>query len=487
MSDAHRSRYSDHATTVDELGFAMPADVLARMINSLEVEDTPLTIGIFGPWGSGKTSMMRMLHQRLVSSNSVFVWFDAWRYAQEDALWRALLLAVIEALRATLLGNDERLQEMIAYKATDQPLQPASNLDVERSRITKQLDDLVVSLYRNVEREEPGGIEVDWKEAGKTASGLALRLGLSFLPVIGTLTAAVDEARKSLGAGKDPATLFDVFHRERSKIHRDQVRSLEQFYEILTHLIEEWIVATDQRLIVFIDDLDRCLPEQAIGVLEAIKVFLDLRSCIFVLGVDRAVIECGIRVRYKEFILAGQDGAGVTVRDSSFPIEGRDYLEKIVQVPFDLPPLDKPAIAKYVRNRLKQVDGITSSDVDAIATSIANGILRNPRKVKRAINTFRLLYSLSQAQQKQISAPLLAKLVVLQNSATAIYENIVADPPLLQRLEKVARGMEADDRLRTMMKPYGRILTMLEREPLFGPLTREQISELIFQMRTAQD
>ena len=79
-------------------------------------------------------------------------------------------------------------------------------------------------------------------------------------------------------------------------------------------------------MVVFIDDLDRCLPEKAVELLEGLKVLLDLENFIFVIGVAREVVERGIRVRYKE-LFEGDGADGVLLE--------RDYLEKIVQFPFE--------------------------------------------------------------------------------------------------------------------------------------------------------
>ncbi len=61
----------------------------------------------------------------------------------------------------------------------------------------------------------------------------------------------------------------------------------------------ELVLGTEGRLIVFVDDWNRCLPEKAPEVLEAIKLFLEVPGTVFVLGMDRAVIERGVEVRYR--------------------------------------------------------------------------------------------------------------------------------------------------------------------------------------------
>ena len=439
--------YSDQPTTHDELGFAPSTQALVQIINGLSLADTPLTIGIFGPWGSGKTSQMQMILDRLDTMRYIPIWFEAWRYAQSDTLWRALLLSVVEEIRSYVLSDDERLKTIIERRHRINPTQHSNAttpeaIAAEREQCNTRLDDMIGSLYRNVEREELGGLEVNWGEAGKVAVRTALRLGFSSLPLLGVLTTALekaaDKAQEKIGEAEDAAALFDIFQRTRSQIYRDQVRSLEQFYQSLKALIKEWVIDTDLRLVVFIDDLDRCLPEQAIGVLEALKVFLDIQGCLFVLGVDRAVIERGIRVRYKEFALADDP----TMREGSdaFPIAGRDYLDKIVQVPFEMLPLEDSTIEAFVCQRLQLQEGLNEDDIRAVAYFTSIGLEPNPRKVKRTLNTFRLLLELGKAYGHTFPAALLAKLVVIQSSFPHVYEYVLQEPNALNLLEQVAHG-----------------------------------------------
>ncbi len=91
--------YSDLPTTRDELGFAPAAQALTRIVQDTAIADTPLTLGIYGAWGSGKISLMQMMLSGLDPQHVLPVWFDAWRYAQSETLWRALLLAIVEELR----------------------------------------------------------------------------------------------------------------------------------------------------------------------------------------------------------------------------------------------------------------------------------------------------------------------------------------------------------------------------------------------------
>ncbi len=487
--------YSDLWTTEDELGFGASVAALAEVVGGAKLADTPLTVGIYGPWGSGKTSMMRMiyvvLNDRARHPGVLPIWFDAWRYAQSDALWRALLISVVEEIRTHVVRNDDRLRTLVGKQAAAAGQAPPAELKPEREKLEQRLDDLIAGLYRTVEREEPGSISIDWPELGKAAAGTAVRLGLASIPFVGTVHKALEEAIKAaqgkLAEGEDATAFAQAIHRERAKIYRDQVRSLEQFYNELKGLIEEWANLAGYRLVIFIDDLDRCLPDQAIGVLEAIKVFLDARGCVFVLGVDREIIERGIRIRYKEFALS-ERGTAL----GAFPVPERDYLEKIVQIPFALPPLAQSSIHHFLANRLPKLPGLTGDEATSVAALMTTGLLRNPRKVKRSFNIFRLHLILDRAQGRMTPAGLIAKLTVIQSSFPDLYEQIAREPTLLRTYEAIARGITlptpiTQEQRDEMGKQDQRLREMLHQQPWYEKLADDELRELVYQSRATGD
>jgi hypothetical protein len=119
----------------DALGFAPYREAIAGIICDPSTS-TPLTIGIFGKWGSGKTSLMNMIMKRLPAEQFLTLWFDAWKYDKEPAIWRVLLLRVLDALRADDGAGSE-----------------------------KDLSRLEEALYRDVEWEEKGRLTIDLSQA----------------------------------------------------------------------------------------------------------------------------------------------------------------------------------------------------------------------------------------------------------------------------------------------------------------------------------
>jgi Cdc6-like AAA superfamily ATPase len=410
---------TDLATAVDGLGFAPYKETLAEVIR---YGRTPLTIGVFGAWGSGKTSLLKMLEKCLKEYKETpetrIVWFNAWQYGEQTALWRALLFQMLEALRPKPRDGTGN---------TGKGGEPAKDEAEEIRKLNQKLDDLQASLYRVVQREESGGFEVDWTRLAKGTLKGAVKLGLPFIPggqLIKQLKEFVDP-----GAASSIDELLGAFQRAQSTVRIEQVRFLEQFRREFEQLVLDYVVDEKQkekrRLVLFIDDLDRCLPEKAIEVLEAIKLFLDVEGCVVVIAVDRKVIVEGIRVRYRDFVLARGSGEPP-------PISGEDFLEKIIQVPFNLPPVRREHIKKFI-------EGQTCDLTPECAEVFCLGIEANPRKIKRGLNVFWMHERLAgrRSELKDVIKPVrLAKVVVIQEIYPKLYADWVEAPLLLRHLEE---------------------------------------------------
>src|SRR3954471_17367395 len=87
---------SDNPATVDALGFSNSADLLAKIVTDAE---PPFALGLFGEWGSGKTTLMTMIQDRLRKTGQKTVWFNAWKYDGKEALWNALIQTIFYAMQ----------------------------------------------------------------------------------------------------------------------------------------------------------------------------------------------------------------------------------------------------------------------------------------------------------------------------------------------------------------------------------------------------
>ena len=428
------SYLTDNATSdpaADALNFGDFRPALKEILTSAE---TPLTVGIFGAWGSGKTSLMRMLRDEIESEGKPkarTVWFTAWKYDRQDALWRSLILRVLEAMVPREEGDGPREERPVLQ-----------NPGEKQQRLITLLEKLEDSVYQDVEWEELGQRNIRWwqflSNTGLAGIEIAAALGSGGItPVLKEMTGAdglpIEEIKKAAQA----------ISRETKSYQRRQLFYMEQFEATFKEAVG---LIKEARLIVFVDDLDRCLPEKAIEVLEAIKLFLEVPGVVFVLGMDREVVQRGIEARYGHFF-SRQPG-----RHSELPIRGDVYLQKIVQIPFHLPSLAIANLDQFMAGLDKGLSVMTRQ-------VFARGLFPNPRQVKRALNIFHLLQEIARQREKRpaqegglpprsIAWPLLAKTVVIQTQYPDLYQLWRQYPLVMKMLEReYGRQVTSDDEM----------------------------------------
>ena len=315
------------------LGFDRTASALAQLVMDSEPR---FAVGIFGSWGSGKTTLMEAIQRALDHGTVVAVPFNAWRFEREPQL----LVPLIDTIRAALVswstGRDEKTQERVR--------------SVTR-RIAKVVRGLAIGLSGEV--GVPGAVKIKY-DVGR----------------------AVDE----LTAANEP----------------EQPQSLYvAAFDELQQAFEEFSGGGATRVVVFVDDLDRCLPSNALDVLESIKLFFDLPGFVFVVGLDEDVVQRAVRSRFSEGSAAtGAEGTSVSV-EVQRRIE-RDYVEKIFQVPYRLPPMVAEQLEMLLASMYSEAHLPTQQHDD-----FQNRVLPhlgyvaverrvNPREVKRYLNTYTL-------------------------------------------------------------------------------------------------
>jgi len=254
--------WSDRETHQDCLGYSTYVKVLANICTHKDL--APLTLGIFGPWGSGKTSLMKMLMKHVDTTKGKnkqnTLWFNAWMYEGREEAQSALIHAILANLQ-------------------------------KGATLTEQAMQLVEKLKKGAS---------------------VLKLGTFVMKSVITMTPNIEE-------------FADCFKDESEKV-ADTMESFEHDFEKLLEL-----VGID-RIVVFIDDLDRCSSSKVIETFETIKLFLNTPACAFVIGADPERIQHAVGEVYK-------------VNDAR---KQKDYLEKIVQIPFSIPAQDIRDIGCYV-------------------------------------------------------------------------------------------------------------------------------------------
>ena len=302
------------------------------------------------------------------------IWFDAWKYDKKDVLWRALIVRILDELKTlekqkkakhgwfswdtnnslTLYLKIKEIKRLIKEKlkndkdcmSFDRKLLQQSYL---KENLNENVEDLQNSLYQEVYREKPGDIEF---KAGKFARA-TVKLGLAgYNPLM------------------FPDTIKDIsesIQRKKRIEYTKKIQFKEEFQHRFEEIIQRYYIKRNKRVVIFIDDLDRCLPEKALEVLEAIKTFLDAEGCIFVLGIDTRGISDILQKKYKD-------------------LSAYEYIEKIIQLSFQLPPIETDDIKSFIIN----LEGIDTDFYDPYLDMITKGIKPNPRKIKRFLNVMEL-------------------------------------------------------------------------------------------------
>lgn len=312
---------------------------------------TPMTIAIQGTWGAGKTSLMNLIREEL--GNSVdSIWFNTWQYSQfnmEDELTLTLLSSLSEAL------------------------EPEQS---KRANIGKS----ILSL----------------------ASRTALKIGVSTASHF--LGEEVGEALQDAGS---EAKSIITKNKEQDLSPVQAVKVLKkQFQEAVLNKIGK---SSKDRLVFFIDDLDRLNPGKAVEVLEILKLFLDCDKCVFVLAIDYSVVSQGVRVKY-----------GDSIDDS----KGRSFFDKIIQVPFKMPTAQYN-LKNYVGKFLESIDIKNPSEqmLSNYSQLIEYSIGSNPRAMKRIFNAYLLLSKVTKikGEQSDWDKEMLFAVLCLQLSFEELY------------------------------------------------------------------
>lgn len=423
---------ADSPTTNDLLGFKRFVEPIASRIANASGKGTPLTIGVYGEWGSGKTSFLKMVDETLRNQDIYPIWFNAWKYDQEENLWAALIQTILDQARVSGKWYRRIWVKLKIWRDTIDLR--AGSWEIAKGLISAGLRIAVIGICLLI-------------VFGWSASEISAFLNRVFFQWFSSNPVALNffqtSVIKAVAAviaffATKPDELLKLFDKKlgidyskfkRSKSYRAHIAFLDEFSEEFKRIIK--LIGSGKPLVVIIDDLDRCLPEKAVQVLEAIKLFLDVEGCIFLLAVDREVVEKAIAVKYKDLVAIAKDSEDKPQR--LLTLLGENYFEKIVQLPFALPPVPDKQFNEFVTNvypdkHIRQCSGI-----------FTEGLPRNPRKVKRLLQTFLFLRDLASEyiENESMRPSLIAKVVIVQNQFRRVYEDLTRFPTLLGELERV--------------------------------------------------
>lgn len=371
--DDDKSGYSDYDNNFDQLGTIRYVNGLVDFIRDCA---TPMTIALQGDWGTGKTSFMNAIREKL-GTDMKTIFFRTWEYSRfrnADEMYAAFGVHIVSEL--------EKRDENSAQKKGFLSRVKAAFAESACARFVNW-------IVKGREKNTPG------KEAMRGFLMLLASAGTTFLrlkacPAASLLDAPID----TLESGLNRVT--DAFL-EREK---ETVKSISELKENLAAL-----ASGHGRVVIFVDDLDRLNPQTAVEFLELLKLFFDVRGCVFVLAVDYDVVASGLQSKFKKLT----------------PEKSRSFFDKIIQLPFQMP-VERYNIRKMFESLFRKDPGtddaplITGDYTDAVIALFTETLGANPRTMKRLYNAYELNALVCRAQQKELdeyrSALLLVSLIV---------------------------------------------------------------------------
>ena len=385
--------WKDSEADIDFLNFNYLAEQVVEI--SKDEKLSPATIGVYGDWGSGKSTLMKMVKKSLdADKNTLTVEFNGWLFeGYEDAK---------TALCGTIL-DEMRTHETLFAKGKEK----------------------IKALLKKV-------------DGGKLLSK-GVKYGLDFLLTSGigtvtelTLTGIISAVKQKAGdvSEDEIKKVIDAFKKEETK--RTEIKNFRKTFK------EVFEDCKGERLVVFIDELDRCTPDTVLDIFEAIRLFLYVPGTTFIIGADERLVSYAVKTKYKD--IPGHD------IDIS-----KEYLEKLVQYPVKIPQLNEQEVKQYITCLLLQNedidikkvaesitklginDELTSDTVKAatgkevtegikeafdlsnqIYSALATLMKGNPRHCKRFFNTLMMRIALADRRNITLQKKVLAKLMLAE-------------------------------------------------------------------------
>lgn len=412
---------TDNETKIDLLNNEAIAATIVELL--LARPDRPVTIGVHGDWGAGKSSILEMIEAGLEAKGDVLcLKFNGWRFQGFEDAKIALMEGIVTAL-------------------------------IEKRPLLRKAGDAVKNVFKSI----------DWLKVAKKAGGFALTAltGIPMPEQVNALVGGLERlaADPSAMATKENLEALVDGANDLLKPNGNSKNVPEEVAEFRKAFDELLKAANLAQLVVLIDDLDRCLPDTTIETLEAVRLFVFTSLTAFVVAADEAMIEYSVRKHFPE------------LPDTTGPRDyARNYLEKLIQVPFRIPalginetrtyvtlllvgsklgeedksygeliklarerlkrpwsstPLDAASIRNVLKDKTAQVQEALSLS-DQIGPILANGTQGNPRQIKRFLNSLLLRQRIANARGfgDLVNLGVLAKLMLAERFQPRFFEQI---------------------------------------------------------------
>lgn len=415
--------WKDSETIIDYLNFDYIIDAVVKLV--LDEDLSPSSIGLYGDWGSGKSSLMKMVEQHLTSMDGksiLCIRFNGWLFEGYEDAKTALCGTILESIH-------------------------------KKEGISSQVKGKVKKLWNKVDVQK--------------ILGKGIRYGLDYFMTGGVLSLTdftISQITNALKKNVENVTDEEIANALRSLKTDSNIRKdIKNFHDEFEKILKETNI---KHLVIFIDELDRCSPETILDIIEAMRLFLFAKGTSFVIGADQRLIEYAIKTKYKEVI-----GNNLDI--------GREYMEKVIQYPVNIPALDENEVEQYISCLLLEKD-LNKEEFDdilqiikglkplerfdyeylnqkkadlaekcrdslylsgQISSVLAKQINGNPRQCKRFLNTLFMRLDMAKSRHIELKKNVMAKLMLIEYFATPLYK-LVIDPENKGEFAKFESGEE---------------------------------------------
>lgn len=425
----------------DTLGYTVYADAIVDFLTHPNAKP-PFTLAITGAWGSGKSTLMKWIESKLKSDHDFpTTWFSAWRHNQKEAIWAAFAQKVIEDSLTPFLNIKLRYMRF---------------MDVLPARWVRLLTLFLISVGM-------------WLFSSHQSAAISLSV---------IIIGAMPWFRPVLKFSKSPLSKLSSI--SKGPDYSGKLGFQAEFEKDFKRLVD--LVGTKEKpLIIFIDDLDRAPAPLPVEVIEAMNILVGHHNCIFVIGLDLPMVAASIEAKYMPVIERLKNNPATASHFS-----GRDFIEKLVQLTFAIPTPTKHQINEFVNsifvdketvdrniavkmNPNPSIDGLIdlieneeqiikdqkdkfvetfqeSSEIQEVMRYHINFLPKNPRKIKRFINSFRLLAFIANRRglliNKEIDLNTLAAVTVTALEYPEI-NNILMDADHQMKIDNIINWAKA--------------------------------------------
>ncbi len=292
-SSLGEAMWADSESKIDYLNYSEVSEMVCDMVTDDAM--LPISLGIYGTWGVGKSSILQLVAKQLDGDpRNLVVPFDAWLYQDFEEAKAALMTVIAKTVY-------ENVPEGFKEKAAN--------------------------LYRRVNKLKVLGLAAD---VGAFFAGM---------PTLGAFSKAADAANDAWDGSSDEddvdaikGAVAEAGKRTSGLLKPKEKRNAPEEIVAFRNEFGELLKSIDRRLVVFVDNLDRCLPPNAISTLEAMRLFLFLPNTAFIVAADEDMIRLAVAKHFKE-----PGDRHIT-----------DYLDKLIQVPIRVPKLGLQEVRAYL-------------------------------------------------------------------------------------------------------------------------------------------